>query len=33
MPDPPRADRLAAIRQELNAWRYVERMLQQLRDA
>jgi molecular chaperone HscB len=33
MPDPPQADRLAAIRQELNAWRYVERMLQQLRDA
>jgi molecular chaperone HscB len=30
---PPKADALAAIRRELNAWRYIERMIEQLRDA
>lgn len=29
----PDAAGLAAIRQELNAWRYIERMIEQLRDA
>lgn len=29
----PRAEALAAIRRELNAWRYIERMLEQLREA
>jgi molecular chaperone HscB len=30
---PPQPEHLAAIRRELNAWRYIERMLEQLRDA
>ncbi len=29
----PRPDALAAVRRELNAWRYIERMIEQLRDA
>jgi molecular chaperone HscB len=29
----PAPGQLAALRRELNAWRYIERMLQQLRDA
>ncbi|MBX3404469.1 MAG: hypothetical protein KF699_13745 [Phycisphaeraceae bacterium] len=33
LPRPPSADALRAIRRELNAWRYIERMLEQVRDA
>jgi hypothetical protein len=29
----PSPETLAAIRRELNAWRYIERMIEQLRDA
>lgn len=32
-PTGQQATRLAAIRRELNAWRYIERMIEQLRDA
>lgn len=32
LPQPPTADALRAIRRELNAWRYIERMLEQVRD-
>ena len=33
LPRPPTAEALRAIRRELNAWRYIERMLEQARDA
>lgn len=33
LPERPTPDALRAIRRELNAWRYIERMLEQVRDA